>query len=241
MGFRERSEWAGRMALLIFVLASVAFLSALMTMRFAIQGREIATPDLTRMTLSRAQAQLAARGLHLRVEDRVYSPLPQDSVARQSPPAGTKLKVGEWVHVVVSLGRQTVTIPQLNDRSFRAAQIELLSEGLQAGEVSSAHLPEFPVDTVLQQDPPAGSTNASSPHVDMVVSLGPQPAAYVMPSLSGLPVAEAEQQLSAAGLKVNKVTPMPLTGRPSGTVTSQLPFRGSRVEPGTGVDLQVAQ
>ncbi|MGH9865861.1 MAG: PASTA domain-containing protein [Candidatus Acidiferrales bacterium] len=241
MGFRERSEWVGRMALLIFVLASVAFLSAILTMRFAIQGREIVTPDLTRMALSRAQAQLEGRGLHLRVEDRIYSSLPPDTVARQSPPAGTRLKVGEWVHVVVSLGQQKVTIPQLNDRSFRAAQIELLSEGLQAGEVSSAYLPEFPGDIVLEQDPPAGSTNASSPHVDILVSLGPQPPAYVMPGLEGLPLADAQQQLSAAGLKMDKVTPLPLTGRLPGTVTSQLPARGARVEPGTNVDLQVAQ
>ncbi|HEV2615416.1 MAG TPA: PASTA domain-containing protein [Candidatus Acidoferrales bacterium] len=241
MGFRERSEWVGRMALLIFVLASVAFLSAILTMRFAIQGREIVTPDVTRVTLSRAQAQLERRRLHLRVEDRIYSSLPPDTIARQSPPAGTRLKVGEWVHVVVSLGQQKVTIPQLDDRSFRAAQIELLSEGLQTGEVSSAYLPEFPTDVVLQQDPPAGSTNASSPHVDVLVSLGAQPPAYVMPGFEGLTLVEAEQRLSAAGLKVSKVTPLPLTGRPSGTVTSQLPLRGTRVEPGASVELQVAQ
>lgn len=241
MGFRERSEWAGRMALLIFVLASVAFLSAILTMRFAIQGREIVTPDLTRVALSPAQRELEARGLHLRVEDRIYSSLPPGVIARQSPSAGTRLKVGELVHVVVSLGQQTVTIPKLDDRSLRAAQIELLSTGLQTGEVSSAHLPEFPPDIVLQQDPPAGSTDASSPHVDMLVSLGPQPPAYVMPSLEGLPLAEAQQRLSAAGLKVGQVTLLPLTGRPPGTVTSQLPQRGARIEPGASVELQVAQ
>jgi len=241
MGFRERSEWAGRMAVLIFVLASVAFLSAITTMRFAIQGREIVTPNLVDAPLTRAQTELQSRGLHIRVEDRVYSSLPEGSVVRQSPSAGTHLKIGEWVHAVVSLGQQKVTIPQLSDRSFLAAQIELLSEGLQAGEVSSAHLPEFPSDIVLQQDPAAGSTNASSPHVDMLVSLGPQSPAYVMPSLEGLPAAEAEQRLSSAGLKVGTVTPLPLTGRPPGTVTSQLPIRGARVEPGASIELQVAQ
>ncbi|MGH9710683.1 MAG: PASTA domain-containing protein, partial [Candidatus Acidiferrales bacterium] len=63
----------------------------------------------------------------------------------------------------------------------------------------------------------------------------------VMPGLEGLPLADAQQQLSAAGLKMDKVTPLPLTGRLPGTVTSQLPARGARVEPGTNVDLQVAQ
>lgn len=241
MGFRERIEWAGRMVLLAFVLASVAFLSALTTMRFAIQGREVSTPSLTGLSVSQAEKQATSRGLHLRVEDRIYSSLPKDAVVRQSPPGGSQLKKSEWVHVVVSLGVQNASIPQLSDRSLHAAQIELLSEGLQTGEISSVHLSGFDSDMVLQQHPPAGSTNATSPHVDMLVSMGTLGVAYVMPALEGLSAAQAEQRLNAAGLKIDKLTPLPLTGKPPGTVTSQLPVRGARVETGASVELQVAQ
>lgn len=240
MGFRERIEWLGRMALLVFILASVAFLSALMTMRFAIQGREVSTPNLTGLPVSQAAQQAARSGLQMRIEDRIYSSLPKDAVVRQSPSAGSSLKRGEWVHVVVSLGTQQVSIPELENRSARAAQIQLLSDGLQTGEISSAHLADTP-DIVLEQDPPAGSTNATSPHVDMLVSLGAPAAVYVMPSLEGLPQAQAENELVAAGLKVDKITTLPLTGKPSGTVTSQLPLRGARVQAGDSVEFQVAQ
>ena len=241
MGFRERIEWVGRLSLLVFVLASVAFLSALTTMRFAIQGREVSTPSLTGLSVAQAEKQVATRGLHLRIEDRIYSSLPKDAVVRQSPLGGSQLKKSEWVHVVVSLGVQNASIPQLNNRSLHAAQIELLSEGLQTGEISNVHLSGFASDLVLQQHPPAGSTNATSPHVDMLVSMGTPDVAYVMPALEGLSVAEAEQRLNAAGLRVDKVTPMPLTGKPPGTVTSQLPLRGARIEPGASVEMQVAQ
>jgi eukaryotic-like serine/threonine-protein kinase len=241
MGFRQRIEWLGRMALLAFFLASVAFLSALMTMRFAIQGREVTTPNIGGLSLTQAERQAANRGLHIRVEDRIYSNLPKDAVVRQSPPGGSQLKKNERIHVVVSLGLQKASIPEIDDRSLHAAQIELLSEGLQTGEVSTVHLTGFPADMVLQQHPPAGATNATSPHVDMLLSMGAPDTAYVMPALEGLPLAEAEQRLAAAGLQVSKVTPLPLTGKPTGTVTSQLPMRGARVEPGATVELQVAQ
>ena len=241
MGFRERIEWAGRMALLVFFLASIAFLSALTTMRFVIQGREVATPDLTGLSVAQAQRQAAGRGLHLSVEDRIYSSLPKDAVVRQSPPGGSQLKKNELVHVVVSLGVQQTSIPQVEDRSLHAAQIELLSEGLQTGEISNVHLIGYPSDSVLKQYPPAGSTNAMSPHVDMLLSMGAPEPAYLMPALEGLPLAEAEQEIRAGGLQLGKVAPLPLTGKPSGTVTSQLPVRGSRVEPGAIVELQVAQ
>ena len=46
MRLKERLQWILRMALLLFILASVAFLSALTAMRFAIQGREVAMPDV---------------------------------------------------------------------------------------------------------------------------------------------------------------------------------------------------
>lgn len=241
MNFRERIEWAGRMTLLVFFLASIAFLSALITMRFAIEGREVTTPDLVGLSVTQAERQTGSRGLHMRVEDRIYSSLPKDAVVRQSPASGSELKKGELVHVVISLGVQTTTIPQLDDRSLHAAQIELLSEGLQTGEISTVHLPGSAPNIVLQQSPPAGSTNATSPHIDMLLSIGAPEVAYVMPTLEGLPEAEAERRLEAAGLKLGKVASLPLTGKPTGTVTSQLPLRGTRVEAGASVELQVAE
>lgn len=241
LNFRERVEWAGRMTLLVFFLASIAFLSALITMRFAIEGREVSTPDLVGLAITQAERDVASRGLHIRIEDRIYSSLPKDAVVRQSPASGGDLKKGAWVHVVVSLGVQTTTIPRLSERSLRAAEIELLSEGLQTGEISSVHLEGFTPDLVLQQSPPAGATNATSPHIDMLFSMGAPEVAYVMPTLEGLTETEARQRLEAAGLKVDKVTPLPLTDKPPGTVTSQLPLRGSRVMPGESVELQVAQ
>lgn len=241
LNFRERIEWAGRMTLLVFFLASIAFLSALITMRFAIEGREVKTPDLVGLSVTQAERQAGNRGLHMRIEDRIYSSLPKDAVVRQSPASGSDLKKGEWVHVVASLGAQTTTIPQLDERSLHAAEIELLSEGLQTGEISSVHLAGFAPDLVLQQNPPAGSTNATSPHIDMLLSIGAPEVAYVMPVLEGLTEAEAQQRLDAAGLKLGKITPLPLTGKPAGTVTSQLPLRGARVTPGESVELQVAQ
>ena len=136
MNFRERLEWVFRMALMLFIFASVAFLSALVAIRFTIQGREVAMPDVVGKKAIEAQQMMRGRGLNFRIEDRVYNPLPPEEVVRQSPPAGTKVKVGQYAHVVLSLGPQKATIPLLQDRSLRAARLQLLSDGLQLGEVS---------------------------------------------------------------------------------------------------------
>jgi eukaryotic-like serine/threonine-protein kinase len=241
LNFRQRMQWILRMALLVFVLSSVGFLSALTAMRFEIQGREVAVPDLVGKSASQARQILRGRRLSLKIEDRIYSNLPVDAVVRQSPPPNMSVKAGQDAHVVLSLGPQKVTIPLLLDESLRAAQVELLRAGMQLGEASSVYLPGGEEDSVLQQDPAPGTTDVTSPHVDLLISLGPRPPAFVMPELDGLQFTEAESKLNASGLRVAKLTPVAAPQAPAGTVVSQSPARGQRVDSSTKIELQIAQ
>jgi len=241
MTLRERLEWIFRMALLLFILSSVAFLSALTAMRFAIQGREVAMPDVSGKSVKQAQQILGGRSLGMKIEDRVYSSLAVDSVVRQSPPPGMQVKTGQYAHVVLSLGPQKMSIPQVSGLSLRAAQVELLRNGMQLGEVSSLYLPGTDVDAVTWQSPAPGKTDVQSPHVNLLVSLGTPPAAYVMPELAGLPVGEATAKLGAAGLKVAKMTPVQSLDQTAGIVVAQTPLRGQRVDANSTIELQVAQ
>lgn len=241
MTIRERFNWMLRMSLMLFVLASVAFLSALTAMRYAVQGREVEMPDLSNQRAAVAQQMLQQRRLGIKIEDKVYSPLPIDTVVRQSPPAKTTVKTGQLAHVVLSLGPQKQNIPDLQNRSVRAARIELLQGGLQAGEISNAYLPGTQDDTVLLQDPAPGSSDLTSPHVNLLVSLGSRPVAYVMPDLVGLPLSEAMARVNSAGLKLGKVNYVAALAAPAMSIVAQNPLRGRHVDANTPIELQVAQ
>jgi eukaryotic-like serine/threonine-protein kinase len=241
MTFRERLQWIFRMALLLFILSSIGFLSALTAMRFAIQGREVTMPDLVGSSANKARSVLRGRSLGLKVEDRIYTNLPVDAVVRQSPLPNTRVKTGQYAHVILSLGSQKLTVPTLQDKSLRAAQVELLRGGMQLGEVSSVHLPDDGDDIVIEQSPAPGTLNATSPHVDLLVSLGAEPSAFVMPDFSGMSAAQAESELAVAGLKVAKITPVAGSQLAPGTVAGQSPARGQRVDSDSVIDLQVSQ
>ena len=241
MNFAQRMQWLFRMGMMLFILASVAFLSALTAMRFAIQGREVAMPDVVGMKAISARQTLQGRGIGMRIEDRLYSAFPVDSVVRQSPPANMRVKIGQYAHVVLSLGPQHAMIPKLEETSVRAARIELLRTGLQVGEISSAYLPGWPSDQVIEQDPAPGTTDNVSPHVDLLVSLGARPPAYVMPQLVGLPLNEAEAKLKSAGLKLAKFTLVTVPRGTHGDVASQTPERGQRVDANSAIELQVVE
>ncbi len=241
MEFHERLSWLARLAMMFFVLASASFLSAITVIRIAIQGREVIVPDVSGKNLADAQSALRGRSLGMKVEDRVYSPQPADAVVRQSPPPGMRVKVGQYVHVALSLGPQQVKIPDLSEKSLRADRIQLLRSGLQVGEVSSAPLPGEPLDTVVMQFPAYGSPDASSSHVDLLVSLGEPSPAYVMPDFQGMTLGEAEAKLSSSGLRLGKLSFATGDEASHGIVASQLPNPGAKVEAGSAIELQVAE
>ena len=239
MTFGERIEWLFRVALLVFVLCAAAFLSAVMAMRFAIQGRQIIMPNLAGKTSTEAQALVQPRGLQLKVVDRIYSDLPANTVVRQSPPAGEPVKISEDVHVVLSLGAQDVTIPSLTGLSIRAARIQLLQAGLQLGEVTTYLVPGSDPEAVKQQDPAPGA-KALSPKVNLLVAESAPPATYVMPWLVGMRQVDAERVVSSMGLKPPKITDAPAPQWPKGAIIDQTPGQGSRVASDTSVELLVA-
>src|SRR2546430_3297139 len=158
---RERLQTLSQRALLIFILASAAFLSAITAMRIAIHGREVTMPGLVGKSVVEASDMLRSRGLVLRIADRVYSELPINVVVRQTPPAGSLMKVSQQAHVVLSLGQRQLQIPLLEGNSLRASRIVLLRAGLQIGEVSSTVLPDRPADEVVFQTPRPGAGAAT--------------------------------------------------------------------------------
>ena len=239
MNFRERLEWLLRMVLLVFILASAAFLSAITAMRIAIHGREVSMPNLVGKSVTDANSELRSRGLVLRVADRIYSEQPINTVVRQTPPPGLLMKVSQQAHVVLSLGQRQLQIPSLEGNSLRVSRIELLREGLQVGEVSGLTLPDIPADTVVMQSPKPGA-GAASPRVDVLVSQGPREEAFVMPHLIGLNTADAVRRLESAKI-ARKLNTLSAPQWPHGAVIDQTPTAGARLAASTTVELTIAE
>jgi eukaryotic-like serine/threonine-protein kinase len=237
----EKLQFYGRLGLRLFILLAVAFLSAVTAIRMAVLGREVEVPTLVGMKAGDAQTLLASRRLGMKIADRVYNALPQDYVVRQSPPQGTRVKVQQRAHVVLSLGPQKVSVPSLVGETARTARIELLRTGLQVGEISTVYLAEREIDEVLQQNPPPHSANAGSPRVNLLVSQGERPLEYVMPDLVGLPLVEAQRRLSVAGLHLAKINFAAMASVPKASVAGQTPLRGAKIVAGTNIELQVVE
>jgi beta-lactam-binding protein with PASTA domain len=190
----------GALAMLI-----VALLSAFITMRLAIHGREVKVPSLTGLTLAEASKQTRSFGLRLTLENRFYSPnTPPGHILAQYPAAGSTVRRQWAVRVTESLGAQQVAIPDLIGQTERTASINIRRLGLELGAVAHIAAPGEP-GVVITQTPLPNAAGVDRPRVSLLLSEPAEaesPAAFVMPSLTGLTLAGAAARAAASGLRI---------------------------------------
>jgi len=241
MSVRDRVRSLFRLFLLFTVLVAVALLTAITTIRLTIHGRQESMPNLVGTSLESAQRVTSGLGLELIVEDKLYSTqYAANQIAQQMPPPGTRLKIGQHVHVLVSLGALQVSVPNLVGASVRAARITAMDRGLTVGDVAVVYWPGDP-NQVVAQDPPAATTEVRSPAVNLLVSGGEAPTAFLCPQFIGQPLAQVRHVLEKNGFKVEQVTPVTTDGGSAGIILTQSPPAGSRIGPDTAFSFQVTQ
>src|SRR5471032_2429141 len=97
-------------------------------------------PDLKGRSLAAALDALAPLNVGLRKTGVEFdASVPVSSILRQDPPAGTVVREGKTVRVVVSQGGQTVVTPTIIGLPLRNSEMMLRQNQLSLGEVSEAY------------------------------------------------------------------------------------------------------
>ena len=242
MSLRERVRTLFRLFLLSTVLVTVALLSAITSIRLTIRGHQETMPDMVGSTFDYAQRMASGLGLEMKVEDKLFNTqYPAQTVVSQMPPPGTRIKIGQHVHVLVSLGPPQVVIPNFVGASIRAARITAIQRDLELGDVVGIHWPGVEAVQVVAQDPLPESAELRSPAVNILVSVGEEPASYLCPKFVGQPIAEARHSLEKAGFKVAGVTSAASQSGPRGVILTQSPAAGSKIDSGAEFSFEVSQ
>lgn len=235
-----------RFVLRLVILVIVFLVSALVAMRFAIHGRQVAVPKVVGMAPMQAEKLLASKGLLLDDSDRFYSAdVPDGHIMSQVPAAGEQVRSGWRVRVAESMGPQRVVIPDLVGESERAAEINIKRRGLEMGTESTATISGTPADEIAAQSPPPNATNISSPKVSILVASPEDRKSFVMPDLRGRGEDDVINAIVAAGLKVGKISSQASTGQLGSDndrrVLRTIPAAGQRIYEGQSVNLEVTQ
>jgi serine/threonine-protein kinase len=228
------------------VLASVALAAALLGLSPTLnpvdavlgRGAVVEVPDLTGRTQPVAEAEARSLGLVPRIRSAFSLTVRRGSVIAQEPRAGSRIREGTDLTLVVSRGANRVPMPDAVGQPFRAVTREL-----RAADIPLA------VERVASEDAPAGVVISQRPGPGVVVTGDDRPAFTVsrgadprpVPGVTGLLLEGAAFQLGKAGLAIGPVTPLDDATVPVGAVIATDPVAGTVVDKDTPVALTVSQ
>ena len=191
-------------------------------------------PELTGKSQDEAQRSLTEVGLTVGAITDAYSEdVPQGQVISQSVAAGTSLAHDSAVDIVLSKGRQPLTVPTLSGLSASAAKSAIEDLGLVAAP-TDAYSDTVAEGQVISQQTREGSTLHRGDSVAYTVSKGPEKVA--IPDVVGLQREEARSLLESAGFTVKEEA---VLGGFFGTVRSSDPAAGTMTKKGSTVTITI--
>lgn len=228
---------------IFLALIGVGIISAFAVVALLLRQEEVRVPDLTGQDIVAVLEILNQQGLQLKVDRREpNSILPRDTVVSQTPAAGSGIKKGRQVHVVLSIGASTLQAPNVTGEHFRKADVMIRQAGFFPGSVSRVSSESVERDIVIAQDPQPESMIDRGGKISLLVSSGKKADMLIMPRLIGRRAEEAVVIAERMGLS-GKISYKPAGTAPASerVVILQKPLPGSPVRRDATVDIIVGK
>ncbi len=213
----------GAMGIALFVVAGYFSFSLF------VRSGVTSVPDLVGLPEAEVDGLLADQGLRLRRQynsDRFDEKIPAGHVLEQSPDSGGLMKRGAAVEVVVSLGPERLTVPEVEGRALQEAQVALTSAGLGIGRIVNVYSHGVHPGTVVEQAPAAESRVGRGTTVALFLSAASRADSYVMPDLAYRRLEEVRHFFERRGFRLGSVKFEPYEGLSTGVILRQYPLPG---------------
>lgn len=202
------------------------------------RGAVVTLPDLTGRTQPVAVAELRSLGVEP-VERTAFSlTVRRGSVVAQEPRAGSRVREGTKVTLVISQGANRVAMPDAVGQPFREV-VRPLREADIPISVERVASETVPAGVVISQKPGPGVVVTGEDRAHFTVSKGADPRP--VPDVAGLLLEGASFQLGRSGLVVAAVDSVDDGSVPAGAVISTEPEAGTVVDKETPVTVRVSQ
>jgi serine/threonine-protein kinase len=200
-------------------------------------------PEVVGLGREEARVRLSDAGLELSLAEgsgRYHAQVPAGHVIEQSPSASALVKRGAAVGVVVSLGPQRSTVPELEGKSLQSAQVTLAAGGLALGPTLKVFSPGAAAGVVVAQAPGPGALVSPAAEVRVFLAQGGGGRRMVMPDLVYRDYEEVRAFFERAGLRLGRVNFEVYEGARQGTILRQFPLAGHPLTAADAISLVVA-
>ncbi|MFF4350417.1 Stk1 family PASTA domain-containing Ser/Thr kinase [Streptomyces sp. NPDC001530] len=241
---RRRQKKSNTSTILLVVAGILVLVGAILIGKWAFGGGGVTedsfkAPNFVSQTLGDAQKMAENRDLKLNPTRKPCEKEPKGNVCTQDPVAGTQVKKGDTINVVVSTGAPKVVVPNVIDEDVDAATSQLEADKYRFDvETKTRESSEKP-GTVLAQTPDPGSEVEKGSKITLTVA--EEKKQVVVPDVTGKSCDEATQQMTASNL-VGECTDVE-TDDPNqvGKVIQTVPAANAQADPGSKVSIQIGK
>ncbi len=196
-------------------------------------------PNVLGETHNEASNLISSSGFALgTITSEASSTIPAGAVLRQSPSGDSQAAAGSVVSIVVSSGPALVSVPSLVGQSQASAEAQIGSAGLTLGTLTIYSSATVPAGNVISQTP--APAHRSRPAAVSISSCRPARSWSADPSVVGQTQADAQSNISLAGLTVGTVGNISSQTVPAGSVVSQVPAGATQAIAGSAVNIVVS-
>ena len=204
---------------------------------------EYVVPYLIGMTIDEANEDENVKGIFTieQIGQRASSKYAAGQIIEQSPERGKTVKGNRVISVFVSSGAKTEKMPNLVNKEYRDATLQLTN--LDLNLVINDPVEEYSSITkgyVIRTIPEFGETLQEGDSVTLVVSKGEQPKPVTVLSFIGIDIEIVRQQVTQTGLVVGEVTQR-ASDEPYGTVIDQSINAETKVDAGTTINFVISE
>lgn len=199
------------------------------------EAEKVAVPDVVGKSESEAEKLIRDAGLKVTHDTANSDTVADGDVISSNPVAGTEVDEGTSVTIVVSIGKESVKVPNLRGKSAADAEAALAEVGL-VGSASEEYSDSVGAGMVISQDPESGKSVEKGTTVNYVVSLGPKTQYVTVPDVRGMDRNAAEKRLKEEGLTPSYQGDAGYNGSYGAGQVCQMSYTpGTTVEKGTTV------
>ncbi len=228
----------GYLGLLAVVFALVSYFAFSQFVRRGVTS----TPELFGLSEEDAEGLLADQGLRLAWSEdgeRFDEKVPAGHVLIQRPRAGTLVKRGVAVTVIMSRGPQRFEVPTVVGTALQAAQVTLAAAGLTVGRAINVFSEQGAPGIVVAQEPAGGSRTERDATVDLFLAMENRSETYLMPDLTNHNYEDVRRYFELRGFRLGRVSYETYDGVAPGTVLHHYPVAGHQLHRGDVIALRV--
>lgn len=221
------------------------------TTALPVERRADRRADAAPMAPTAPSASTAASGPSLRDQVRGAPPATAGVAVRTAPPRPRRRAVWPWILVIVSAAIASATawfflagpgaptiVPAVVGKPAATAESALRTQHLDPTR-TEGFSESVTKGLVISTDPKANAEVRRGTAVTVLVSKGPE--RYVVPTLAGVSLADAQNQITGSNLVVGKITETFSETVGDGQVIATEPKAGIQVKRGTSVALTVSK